>query len=100
MVSESELPTTQSNEVMERKMRLQTARQITNLIVSLTTLSKVQKQIDVTNNTLVALQMQMIENTEATVRFISEVNLGASAPQQPKIRGLNEILKHGIDHSL
>ena len=74
MVSESELPTTQSNEVMERKMRLQTARQITNLIVSLTTLSKVQKQIDVTNNTLVALQMQMIENTEATVRFISEVN--------------------------
>ena len=74
MVSESELPTTQSNEVMERKMRLQTARQITNLIVSLTNLSKVQKQIDVTNNTLVALQMQMIENTEATVRFISEVN--------------------------
>ena len=74
MVSESELPTTQSKEVMERKMRLQTARQITNLIVSLTTLSKVQKQIDVTNNTLVALQIQMIENTEATVRFISEVN--------------------------
>ena len=98
MVSESELPTTQSNEVMERKMRLQTTRQIANLIVSLTTLSKVQKQIDVTNNTLVALQIQMIENTEATVRFISEVNLGASALQQPKIRGLNEILKHGLDH--
>lgn len=39
MVSESELPTTQSNEVMERKMRLQTARQITNLIVSLKNLS-------------------------------------------------------------
>ncbi len=38
-------------------MRLQTTRQITKLNVSLTTLSQVQKQIDVTNNTLVALQM-------------------------------------------
>jgi hypothetical protein len=38
--------------------------------------------------------MQLIENTEATVRYIGVVNSGTSAPSLPKIRDLNEVLRN------